>query len=53
MPANLIGLIVFQSAGVGSFVGDSDLRKIIEKCPALNLELACQVVNANLTHSVF
>ena len=50
MSANLRGFIVFKRARVRPFVGDSNFGQVIEDRSAFDFELACQIVNANLTH---
>jgi hypothetical protein len=50
MSANLFGFIVLERARVRPFVGDSNFGQVLDDRFAFDLELACQIVDANLTH---
>jgi hypothetical protein len=50
MRANLIGLILFQRAGVGLAASQAEFRQYVENLPALDFHLAREIVDTNLTH---
>jgi hypothetical protein len=50
MRANLIGLVVFQRAGVGLAAGQADFRQYVKNLTALDFHLAREIVDTNLTH---
>jgi len=47
---DLLGLVVFERAGMSLLLGDADFGQHIENGFAFDFELSCQIVNSNLTH---
>ena len=50
MRAHLVGLVVFQRAGMSLPGGQAELCQYVENLSALDLHLARKIVNSNLTH---
>jgi hypothetical protein len=50
MGTDLLGLVLFERAGMGLLLGDTHLRKNIENGFAFDFQLSCQIVNSNLAH---
>jgi hypothetical protein len=48
--ADLVGLIVFQRAGMGLAGCQADFRQYVENLTALDFHLAREIVDSNLTH---
>jgi hypothetical protein len=50
VPAQPIGQVVLERAGVGPLVGDAELREQLQKPGRLHLQLPSQLVDPDLTH---
>jgi hypothetical protein len=50
VPAHLLRLIILDGAGVRLLLGDADRFERIEDGVALDLELSCQIINADFAH---
>jgi hypothetical protein len=46
----LLGLVGLDGAGVGLGFGDTNRRQSVQDGPALDLKLACQIVDSNFAH---
>jgi hypothetical protein len=52
MPANLIGNVVVNRAGMRLLLGDAELRQQLQNPIGLDLEFASQLVDPSLLHTV-
>ena len=50
MPANLVGLVLFERAGMGLAGPHAEFCEYVENLFALDFKLACQIVDSNLAH---
>jgi hypothetical protein len=51
IPAQLIGLVFVDRAGVGDFFGDPELVQFVDDLARLHFQLPRQFIDSNLTHN--
>ena len=50
IPAQLIGLVFVDRAGVGDFFGDAEFVQFVDDLARLHFQLPRQLIDSNLTH---